>query len=100
MAGRELSHSLKERYGSVAVATEGVEYGAVAETNLLPDGGDPVGIAELTRLINNATEKCPNSKIVVAGYSQGAAVTHAAVKALPSNIMDRLSAVVTFGDTR
>ncbi|OAA42549.1 cutinase [Cordyceps fumosorosea ARSEF 2679] len=100
VAGRELSRSLKERYGESLVATEGIEYPAVEETNLLPGGGDPAGVAELTRLIFNATAKCPGSKIVIAGYSQGAAITHRAVENLPSTMMERLTAVVTFGDTR
>lgn len=100
VAGRELSRSLKDHYGAAKVATEGVEYPATEETNLLPGGGDPAGIAELTRLIHNATENCSGSKIVVCGYSQGAAITHRAVEALPSDVMSKLSAVVTFGDTR
>ncbi|TQV91279.1 cutinase [Cordyceps javanica] len=100
VVGRELSRSLKERYGEATVATEGVEYPAVEETNLLPGGGDPAGVAELTRLIVNSTAECPGSKIIVSGYSQGAAITHRAVEKLPFNTMEKLTAVVTFGDTR
>jgi cutinase len=34
------------------------------------------------------------------GYSQGAALQHRAIEALPKNIQDRIAAVVLFGDTK
>lgn len=100
VVGPELSRQLKERYGSESVASEGIEYPAIAETNFLPGGGDPVGITELKRLIQSAINKCPQSKLVVAGYSQGAAITHRALENLTSCEEERIIAAITFGDTR
>jgi cutinase len=52
------------------VATEGVDYDAALATNFLPGGADPLGIADMVSLFNNAGSKCPNSVIVAAGYRQ------------------------------
>jgi len=51
-------------------------------------------------LLTKAVTQCPTSKIVAAGYSQGAAVVHRAVQYLDEDIRDRITAVVTFGDTQ
>jgi cutinase len=54
----------------------------------------------MTNLFNQGVQRCPNSVIVAGGYSQGAAVTHAAIKNLSSAVKNKIVGVVTFGDTR
>jgi len=39
-----------------------------------------------------------DSKIVMAGFSQGALMTRAAIKKLPAEVMKKVSAVVLWGD--
>jgi len=82
------------------VAAQGVNYLGLIETNYYPGGGPPVGIYEMQVLLANAAIYCPQSKIVAAGYSQGAAITHRAVEGLPEYVRDRIAGVVTFGDTQ
>lgn len=45
-----------------------------------------------------ATSKCPNSAIVMSGYSQGAQVVHNAADQLGPASMSHVKAIVTFGD--
>ncbi|KAF5338511.1 hypothetical protein D9611_013293 [Ephemerocybe angulata] len=48
--------------------------------------------------VTSTANSCPNTKIVISGYSQGAQVTHLAARQLTSAIQNRVVAVVTFGD--
>lgn len=100
ICGPPTANGLKSNFGSDAVAVEGVDYGARLSTNFLPGGADPAGVQEMQRLIQQATTQCPDSKLVVGGYSQGAALTHRAVEDLPQAQKDRIVAAFTFGDTQ
>lgn len=48
--------------------------------------------------MTKALSSCPNSKIVVSGYSQGGQLVHNAAKLLPAETMKAVSSVVIFGD--
>lgn len=100
VCGPPTGEGLKENFGAGNVAVEGVDYAALLSTNFLPGGADPVGIEEMKRLISQATTQCPDSKLVVGGYSQGAALTHRAVEDLPQVQKDQIVAAFTFGDTQ
>ncbi|KAI1396056.1 carbohydrate esterase family 5 protein [Hypoxylon fuscum] len=97
--GPALSDGLKVLFGPANVATQGVDYWGFIETNFYPGGAPPWGIYDM-QLLLNAAATCPDSKIVAAGYSQGAALTHRAVEGLSQEVKDRIIAVVTFGDTQ
>ncbi|KAK0646736.1 cutinase-domain-containing protein [Cercophora newfieldiana] len=98
--GPLVSNGLKAYFGAQNVASQGVNYLGLIETNFYPGGGPPVGIYEMQVLLANAAIYCPESKIVAAGYSQGAAITHRAIEGLPQYVKDRVAGVVTFGDTQ
>lgn len=49
-------------------------------------------------LISSTLTKCPNTKIVMSGYSQGGQLVHKAAASLPAATMARVSCVVIFGD--
>ncbi|KAK2054403.1 cutinase [Colletotrichum caudatum] len=98
VCGPSTANNVKAKFSSVAV--EGVDYAAALATNALPGGADPLGVAEMKRLIAKANSECPDSKLVVGGYSQGAAVTHRAVENLPQAQKDQIVAAFTFGDTQ
>lgn len=51
----------------------------------------------LTLLIQTIT-RCPSTKIVLSGYSQGAQLVHTATQRLTAAAAARVNAVVTFGD--
>ncbi|KAH7001431.1 cutinase [Ilyonectria destructans] len=67
------------------------------------------GVANLTKLIQQYSEKCPRTKMVLMGYSQGAHVTSdvlcgtsetgfPATKPQRSTVTDKIAAVVLMGD--
>ncbi|KAI1101237.1 carbohydrate esterase family 5 protein [Jackrogersella minutella] len=97
--GPALSDGLKAVFGPANVATQGVDYWGFIETNFYPGGAPPWGIYDM-QLLLNAAATCPDSKIVAAGYSQGAALTHRAIEGLSDSVKERITAVVTFGDTQ
>ena len=52
-------------------------------------------------MINAVTSQCgADTTLVVAGYSQGAAVVHRAVENMPAATMAKIAGIVTFGDTQ
>ncbi|KAF6797591.1 cutinase 1-like protein 1 [Colletotrichum sojae] len=98
ICGPQTANGVKAQFSSVAV--QGVDYAAGLATNTLPGGADPKGIEEMKRLIAKANTECPDSMLVVGGYSQGAAVTHRAVESLPQAQQDQIVAAFMFGDTQ
>lgn len=51
----------------------------------------------MAKMANAALQKCPNTKLVLSGYSQGAMVVHHAIS--KGGISgDKVAAVVVFGD--
>ncbi|KAI1362104.1 cutinase-domain-containing protein [Xylaria arbuscula] len=97
--GPALSDGLKTVFGVTNVATQGVDYYGFIEGNYYPGGAPPWAIYDMQAIIT-AAAACPHSKIVVSGYSQGAAIVHRAIEALPNTTVSRIAGVVTFGDTQ
>jgi cutinase len=57
------------------------------------------GVTDLTAQLNSIGNRCPNTRIVVGGYSLGAAVTNQVLNsALAPGVDDRIAAVVLFGN--
>jgi len=69
-------------------------------SNALPGGTTRGSYEEAMGLFEQAAEKCPDTIIVAAGYSQGAAVMVNAVSKLDSGVQDRIAGVVLYGNTR
>lgn len=63
-----------------------------------PPVADLVTLANRASLVTQAFSQCPDTQVVMSGYSQGAQVTHLAAADLPAATMEKVSAVVTFGD--
>jgi len=83
--------------GTSALTLQGVnDYAASVEGYL--DGGDPVGSAEMATQIQQAYADCPNTKLTISGYSQGAQLVHNAAKLIPAEVAEWISSVVVFGD--
>ncbi|KAI9659553.1 MAG: hypothetical protein M1821_001812 [Bathelium mastoideum] len=74
---------------------QGVPYQATV------DGDDCLGLPGgviATDLIESVASECPNTKIVVSGYSEGAMVSHNGVGNSNASAKSKIAAVVVFGD--
>jgi cutinase len=95
--------SLRKQTGGMNVGTYAVNYSA---GKLQLHGGD--GAKDAISHIKSTVSSCPNTKIVLGGYSQGASVVDivagipvAGIKwgsALPPELANNITAVATFGD--
>ncbi len=56
-----------------------------------------VGADDDRAQIQSTVATCPDTDLVLGGYSQGAAVTELATSALPTQVADHVAAVVLFG---
>jgi len=54
----------------------------------------------MKNLFTMANTKCPSAKIVAGGYSQGAALTAAAIRDSNATIREQIKGVVLFGYTK
>jgi len=62
------------------------------------EGGDPAGGTSMASEVEQAYKLCPNTKLTMAGYSQGGQIVHNAAALLPANVAKWVSSVVIFGD--
>ncbi|KAK5993878.1 Cutin hydrolase [Cladobotryum mycophilum] len=90
-----VARSLQSKLGSKSLAVQGLAY--PANVNDYLTGSKPNGVL-LANMIKSTVAKCPNTKLVVGGYSQGAMVVHNAAADLDAATMAKVSAVVLFGD--
>ncbi|KAH8169207.1 cutinase domain-containing protein [Sarocladium implicatum] len=101
VVGPGLKRALERRLPrGQTLTTQGVDYAALLSTNYLPGGTDSRSEQEMKDMLELANTKCPNAKIVVSGYSQGAAVVHRSVEDMPDAIKNKIAAAVCFGDTQ
>lgn len=100
MPGVDLSAALKSALGASRVATQGVSYSASLLGNLQSGGCPPSEAASMATLIGQVASQCPSAKIVVSGYSQGAAMVHRSIERVSTAVKARIAAAVTFGDTQ
>jgi cutinase len=94
--------SLRQQTG-MNIATYGVDYPA---SKLQLHGGD--GANDTIKRVKDTVAKCPNTKIVLGGYSQGASVMDIVAgvpigginwgSSLPPEYANNIAAVATFGD--
>ncbi|KAK4638306.1 Cutinase [Fulvia fulva] len=92
--GPPLASALESQLGADKVASEGVDYAASAGGNAnLGASGGPAMASQAQSILSS----CPDTKLVLSGYSQGAMVVH---NALSSQGLDgsKVAAAVLFGD--
>lgn len=94
--------------GTSTMAVQGVPYPASIGGFL--KGGSPLGSGVMAELASKTAAACPNTKIVMAGYSQGAQVVHNAMEKVAAmsnttapnvnriDVASRVSSIVLFGD--
>lgn len=100
--GPRMATRLESEYGRGGVWIQGVggSYRATIGDNALPRGTSSAAIREMVGLFNDANTKCPNAKIIVGGYSQGAALAAASIEDVNTSIRDKIAGTVLFGYTK
>ncbi|KAH8746228.1 cutinase, partial [Diaporthe sp. PMI_573] len=83
--------------GGANMAVQGVEY-AAAFLSVLSGGMRLVVPGCRAQLAQQALSKCPDTKVVLSGYSQGGKLVHNAAKLLPAETAQKIAGAVTFGD--
>ncbi|OWP03448.1 hypothetical protein B2J93_7466 [Marssonina coronariae] len=78
--------------GTNQLAIQGVDYEAQPAGFFA--GGSVRGAATIT------LTSCPNTPLLVSGYSQGAQLIHLATASLPNSTTSRITSVVMFGDPK
>ena len=79
--------------GAENVAIQGVDYPATILGYL--EGGDKGGASTLASLTEQAANQCPDTQIVLSGYSQGAQVVHLGAAQISPETAARVAAVVS-----
>ncbi|RPB01737.1 cutinase [Choiromyces venosus 120613-1] len=69
-----------------------------ADTARYIAGGSRTGARYMADMVPRAATQCPNAKIVLSGYSQGAQVTHLPADLIPTNLYARVAAIILFED--
>lgn len=80
----------------VDLAVQGINYPADVPGYLA--GGDKGGSQLMAKLTQDTLKACPDSKVVMSGYSQGGQLVHNAAKSLPADVMGKVAGAVIFGD--
>ncbi|PYI21833.1 cutinase-domain-containing protein [Aspergillus violaceofuscus CBS 115571] len=91
VVGPEVASALQSLTGN-KVTVQGVDYPADWAGNMdLGASGGP----KMASLVKQALSQCPNTKVVLGGYSQGSMVVHNAASSLSAG---QIQAAVLFGD--
>ncbi|KAK4553892.1 hypothetical protein LTR86_009067 [Recurvomyces mirabilis] len=96
LAGPPFFQAVANAVGAGNVAVQGVNYGATIAGFLA--GGDPAGSSTLASLVAQAQSKCPMTRLVLSGYSQGGQLVHNAAALLTTTQTNFVNSVVIFGD--
>lgn len=99
ICGPPTANGLKKALGN-KVTVKGVDYPAAVQNNFLPGGCAPEDVQKMQDEISQILTSCPNTKLVVGGYSQGAALTASALGSLPDDQKNKIVAAFLYGDTQ
>jgi cutinase len=64
------------------------------------DTGMPAGASDASGHIQSVAANCPNTRMVLGGYSQGAGVMELATATMPRQLADHIAAMVLFGNLK
>ncbi|TDZ54495.1 putative cutinase 3 [Colletotrichum trifolii] len=101
--GPQVAAYLRQVLTPERIAVQGVEYPATLQDNLCVNNQlcRPSEVTSASKQVRQYMDKCPKSKVVMAGYSQGAAMLSRLLSArlVEPEYRDRVLAAVTFGNT-
>lgn len=96
LTGPPFFEALADQAGANSLAVQGVEYPADIAGFLA--GGDAEGSALMAQLVQDTVGACPDSKVIMSGYSQGGQLVHNAAAMLPADVASQVAGAVIFGD--
>jgi cutinase len=94
--GQAFVDALRSQLGARSVGVYGVDYPASRDF----DSSAPAGADDASSHIQSTVTNCPNTRVVLGGYSQGAAVIELATAAMPPQVADHVVATALFGGPR
>jgi cutinase len=92
--GQAFVDSLSSQVGGHSVGVYAVNYPANDDYH----HSASTGADDASNYIQSTVANCPNTKMVLGGYSQGATVIDLSSAAMPPSIADHVSAVALFGE--
>jgi cutinase len=92
--GQAFVDSLTSQVGGRSVAVYAVNYPANDDYH----NSASAGSNDASTYVQNTVGSCPNTKIVLGGYSQGSTVIDLATSAMPAPVADHVAAVALFGE--
>jgi cutinase len=94
--GQVFVDSLRSQLGERSVGVYPVNYPATREFR----SSTPAGRDDLSTHAQSMAASCPDTKMVLGGYSQGAAVVDLATGVMPPMVADHVAATALFGGPR
>lgn len=92
--GQAFVDSLTSQLGGKSVDVYAVNYPANDDYH----NSANAGASDASAHIQGVVASCPNSRIVLGGYSQGSTVIDLATNAMPASVADHVAAVALFGE--
>ena len=92
--GQAFVDSLRSKVSGRSVAVYAVNYPATDDYGSSPFAGAGDARAHVQSMVAN----CPNTRMVLGGYSQGAGVIDMTTEQLPPEVADQVAAVAVFGN--
>jgi cutinase len=92
--GQSFVDSLTSQLGGRSVDVYAVNYPANDDYHNSATAGE----ADAAAHIQGTVASCPNTKLVLGGYSQGSTVIDLASNAMPASVADHVAAVALFGE--
>lgn len=96
LTGPPFFQALAQQVGADNLAVQGVDYAADIPGFLA--GGDAAGSQAMAQLVQDTVQACPQSKVIMSGYSQGCQLVHNAAAMLPADVSGKVAGAVLFGD--
>jgi cutinase len=91
--GQAFVDSLRSQLGGRSVGVYAVDYPASRDF----DSSTPAGANDASGHIQSMAANCPSTRMVLGGYSQGAAVIDISTTAMPPQVADHVAAAALFG---
>jgi cutinase len=94
--GQAFVDSLRSQLSGRSVGVYAVDYPASRDF----DNSTPAGANAASSHIQSMAANCPSTRMVLGGYSQGAAVIDVSTSAMPPEVADHVAAAALFGGPR